>query len=84
MISILTTTAAMGAVSALAATQRSLAQVRGQISTGLRVASAEDASATYAIATAMRSRIGMTKAVDESLSLTSAIIGVTHRPRSTR
>ncbi len=75
MTSILTNTAAMGAAYALAATQRSLAQVQRQASTGLRVASAEDDPAYWSIATSLRSRIGSLQAVNDDLSLTSAILG---------
>ncbi len=77
MTSILTNVAAMNAVSALTATQRSLAQTQRQVSTGLRVASAQDNAAYWSIATAMRSRIGTLQAVNEGLSFTASIIGVT-------
>ena len=77
MTSILTNVAAMRAVSALTATQRSLAQTQRQVSTGLRVASAQDNAAYWSIATSLRTRIDTLLAVNDDLGVTSAILGTT-------
>ena len=76
MSSILTNMSAMSAVAALSATQKSLAQTQGEISTGLKVGSAADNAAYWSIATTMRSDIGALGAVSDSLNLGSSVIGV--------
>ena len=75
MTSILTNTSAISAVASLAATQKSLAQVQNQISTGLKVSSAEDNAAYYSIATDLRTQIGNLGAVSDSLNLGSSVVG---------
>ncbi len=77
MSSILTNYAAMSAVRALTATQRSLATTQQQVSTGLRVGSAQDNASYWSIATTMRSDIGALGAVQDSIHLTQSIAQVT-------
>ena len=74
MSSILTNMAAMTAVQNLAATQKSLADTQNQISTGLKVSSAQDNAAYYSIATNMRTNIGDLSAVSDSLNLGSSVV----------
>jgi flagellin len=69
---------AMSAVQSLTATQRALAATQNQISTGLRVSSAQDNASYWSIATKMRSRIGTIQAVDDSLDLTQGLLNVTN------
>ncbi len=75
MSSILTNMSAMSAVSNLAATQKSLADVQNEISTGLKVSGAKDNAAYYSIATNMRTTIGDLSAVTDSLNLGSSVVG---------
>ncbi|MBO1076138.1 flagellin N-terminal helical domain-containing protein [Roseomonas marmotae] len=72
--SILTNNGALTALQSLKATQKSLLTTQNRISTGLKVASAKDNAATWAVATAMRSDIANTKQVSENLSVSSAIV----------
>ncbi len=74
MSSILTNMAAMTAVANLTATQKSLAQVQNQISSGLAVSSAQDNAAYYSIATNMRTNIGDLSAVSNSLNLGTSVV----------
>ena len=76
MSSILTNMSAMSAVASLTATQKALATTQNQISTGLKVASAQDNAAYWSIATTMRSDVGALGAVSDSLNLGSSVIGV--------
>jgi flagellin len=73
--SILTNSGAMTALQSLKATQKSLLNTQNRISTGLKVSTAKDNAATWAVATAMRSDIANTKQVSENLSVSSSIIG---------
>lgn len=73
--SILTNNGAMTALQSLKATQKSLLNTQNRISTGLKVSTAKDNAATWAVATAMRSDIANTKQVSENLSVSSSIIG---------
>jgi flagellin len=73
--SILTNNGAMTALQSLKATQKSLLQTQNRISTGLKVATAKDNAATWAVATSMRSDISNYKQVAENLSVSSSIIG---------
>lgn len=77
MTSLLTNYASMSAVRTLAATQAALATTQGQISTGLRVASAKDNAAYWSIATSMKTRIGELQAVNDGLDVTSGILSTT-------
>jgi flagellin len=74
MMSLLTNTSAMNAVSSLASTQAALATTQSQISTGLQVSSAEDNAAYWSIATSMRSNIGALGAVNDSINLGASIV----------
>ena len=73
--SILTNNGAMTALQSLKATQKNLLNTQNRISTGLKVATARDNAATWAVATSMRSDISNYKQVAENLSLSSSIIG---------
>ncbi len=75
MSSLLTNMSAMSALQNLAATQKSLTQVQGQISSGLRVASASDNAAYWSIATTMKSDTGALSAVSDALNLGSSVVG---------
>ena len=75
MSSILTNASALSAVANLAATQKSLATVQNQISTGLKVSSAQDNAAYYSIATTLRTNVGNLGAVSDSLNLGKSVIG---------
>ena len=76
MSSLLTNTSAMSALSSLSMTQKSLAGVQKQISTGLRVGDASDNAAYWSIATTMRSDTGALGAVSDALNLGSSTLGV--------
>jgi flagellin len=73
--SVLTNNGALTALQSLKSTQKSLLNTQNRISTGLKVATAKDNAATWAVATAMRSDIANTKQVSENLSVSSSIIG---------
>ncbi|WP_043339990.1 flagellin N-terminal helical domain-containing protein [Belnapia moabensis] len=73
--SILTNTGAMTALQSLQMTQKSLLETQNRISTGLKVASAKDNAATWAVATTMRADIGNFKQVSENLSTAASIVG---------
>lgn len=73
--SILTNNGAMVALQSLQATQKSLADTQTRISTGLKVGSAKDNAATWAVATSMRSDIANYKQVSENLSVSSSVVG---------
>lgn len=70
MSSINTNTSAMNALSTLRSVNSSLNQTQDRISTGLKVGSAKDNAAYFAISETMKGDSGMTKAVNESLTLT--------------
>ncbi len=74
MSSILTNMSAMTAVQNLAATQKSLASVQNEISTGLSVSSAEDNAAYFSIAQTMRTSVSNLSAVSSSLNLGSSVV----------
>jgi flagellin len=76
MSSILTNTSAMSALAALTATQNALNGTQNQISTGLRVATASDNAAYWAISTTMKSDTGVLSAVTDALNLGSSTVGV--------
>ena len=75
MNSILTNMAAMTAVQNLNATQASLGQVQGEISSGLSVANASDDAAYWSIATNMRTQNNDLSTVSSSLNLGSSVLG---------
>ena len=76
MSSLLTNTSAMSALQALTATQKSLNMTQNQISTGLRVSTASDNAAYWAISTTMKSDTGVLSAVSDALNLGSSTVGV--------
>lgn len=81
--SILTNNGAMTALQSLKATQKSLLETQNRISTGLKVASAKDNAATWAVATAMRSDIANYKQVSENLSVSSSILSTAETAATT-
>lgn len=78
MASILTNTSAMTALSSLNATNKSLDKTQSRISTGYRVASAEDNAAYWSIATTMRSDKESLATVKDALGLGSSTLDVTY------
>jgi flagellin len=76
MSSILTNQSAMTALQALSQTQKSLTETQSEISTGLRVATAEDNAAYWSIATTMRSDNQALSSVQDSLNLGGSTVGV--------
>ncbi|MCI0754783.1 flagellin [Teichococcus vastitatis] len=72
--SILTNNGAMTALQSLKATQKNLLDTQNRISTGLKVSTAKDNAATWAVATSMRSDIANFKQVSENLSVSSAVV----------
>ena len=70
MTSILTNNSAMNALSTLRNINNSLGNTQDRISTGLKVASGKDNAAYFAISSTMKGDSGMTKAIDEGLTLT--------------
>ena len=74
MSSILTNMSAMSAVASLTATQAALATTQSQISTGLKVSSAQDNASYWSIATSMRSDVGALGAVSDSLNLGTSVV----------
>ncbi len=75
MSSILTNASALTAVANLNATEKSLATVQNQISTGLKVSSAEDNASYFSIATTLRTNIGNLGAVSDALNLGKSVVG---------
>jgi flagellin len=76
MASILTNTSAMVALQTLKSTNKNMAAVQGQISTGLKVASAKDNASTWAIAQTMRSDVGGFKSIKSGLAVAEATVNV--------
>jgi flagellin len=76
MSSILTNTSAMVALQTLRSTNKGLATAQGEISTGMRVATAKDNSSSWAIAATMNSDVASFKKLSESLTSASAMVGV--------
>nr|WP_321454772.1 flagellin [uncultured Cohaesibacter sp.] len=72
--SILTNSSAMTALQTLNATNKSLDATQSRISTGLRVAGAEDNAAYWSIATTMRSDNDALSAVQDALGLGAATV----------
>ncbi len=69
MSSINTNTSAMNALATLRSVNQGLNQTQDRISTGLKVGSAKDNAAYFAISETMKGDSGMTKAINESLTL---------------
>lgn len=70
MTSILTNNSAMNALSTLRNINNGLSNTQDRISTGLKVASGKDNAAYFSISSTMKGDSGMTKAIDEGLTLT--------------
>ncbi|WBV45521.1 flagellin [Pseudoroseomonas cervicalis] len=81
--SILTNNGAMTALQSLKATQKNLLQTQNRISTGLKVTTAKDNAATWAVATSMRSDIANYKQVSENLSVSSSILSTAEAAATT-
>jgi flagellin len=75
MSSILTNTSALVALQTLKSTNVGLAKAQDEVSTGMKVATAKDNGAVWAIAQVMRSDVSALTKVHESLSLGSATVG---------
>jgi flagellin len=78
MSSINTNVAAMTALQTLTMTNKALTETQGRISTGLRVASAEDNAAYWSIATTMRSDNAALSTVKDALGLGAATVDVAY------
>jgi flagellin len=74
--SVNTNASALAALQTLNSTTRSLNQAQARINTGFRVNGAKDNASTFAIAQGMRGDIAGLKAVQESVSLGQATVGV--------
>jgi flagellin len=75
MSSILTNTSALVALQTLKSTNRGLAAAQNEVSTGMKVATAKDNGAVWAIASVMRSDISGLGTVSEALAVGSATVG---------
>lgn len=78
MTSIMTNVSAMTALQSLTNTQKALGQTQNRISTGYRVASAEDNAAYWSIATTMRSDKDALSTVKDGLGLGAATLDVAY------
>ena len=78
MASIMTNISAMTALQSLNSTNKALDITQARISTGYRVASAEDNAAYWSIATTMRSDNGALSTVKDALGLGAATIDVAY------
>ena len=76
MASILTNTSSMVALQTLKGINKGMAKVQDEISTGLKVATAKDNSASWSIASTMSSDVGSFKKLGESLTSASAMVGI--------
>ncbi len=76
MSSILTNNGAMVALQTLSSINKSLGDVQSQISTGLKVGSAKDNAAVFAISQVMRSDVEGFNAISDSLALGSSTLAV--------
>lgn len=74
----MTNVSAMTALQSLSSTNKSLNQTQSRISTGFRVASAEDNAAYWSIATTMRSDRAALSTVKDALGLGAATIDVAY------
>jgi len=78
MSSILTNPASLMAMLDLTSTQKSLVKYQSQAATGLKVESAADNAAYWAIGAQMNSQLGALRAVSESIAQSQAIMDVTN------
>lgn len=76
MSSILTNESAMVALTTLRSINKSLSTVQAEISTGKSVANARDNAAIFAVSTVMQSDVNGFGAIQKSLGLASATVGV--------
>lgn len=83
MSSILTNNGAMVALQTMKQINRSMSQVQGQISTGLKVGTAKDNAATWAISKVMESDVAGFKTIQDSLSLGSSTVNVARNAAET-
>jgi flagellin len=74
MSSILTNAASLSALQSLEMTQSALATTQGQVSTGLKVASAADNAAYWSIATQLKSDSGVIGASNDALNQSQAVL----------
>jgi hypothetical protein len=75
MFSINTNNSAMAALQSLQATNTALSQTQNEVSTGLKVSSAADNPAVYAISQAMDANIAGLTAVQDGLSFGAQVVG---------
>jgi flagellin len=75
MSSILTNNSAMVALQTMKQINKNMGKVQGEISTGMKVATAKDNAAVWSIASVMRSDVKGLSAVSEALSLGSSTVG---------
>ena len=78
MSSILTNNSAMNALQTLRSVNKNLGETQNRISTGMKVNSARDNAAYFAISETMKGDSGMTKAINESLTLTKNSLATAH------
>lgn len=83
MSSILTNTGAMVALQTMRNINRGMETVQNQISTGLKIGSAKDNSATWAISKVMESDVAGFRAIKENLSLGSSTVNVARNAAET-
>jgi flagellin len=79
MTSLLTNNAAMTALQTLTQTNKSLETTQNRISTGMRVASAQDNAAYWSIATTMRSDKSSLSTVQDALGLGSGVVDTAYQ-----
>ena len=83
MSSILTNNGAMVALQTMKQINRNMSDVQSQISTGLKVGSAKDNAATWAISKVMESDVSGFKTIQDSLSLGSSTVNVARNAAET-
>ncbi len=83
MSSILTNNSAMVALQTMKSINKNMGQVQNQISTGLKVGSAKDNAATWAISKVMESDVKAFGAIRESLALGSSTVNVARNAAET-
>jgi flagellin len=83
MSSILTNNSAMVALQTMKSINKNMGQIQNQISTGLKVGSAKDNAATWAISKVMDSDVKSFGAIRESLALGSSTVNVARNAAET-
>lgn len=76
MSSVLTNTSAMTALQVLASTNKQLGETQGRISTGLKVSSADQNAAVFAMTGVMRADLAGYKTINEGLGLAESALSV--------